>query len=358
MKYRLLLTFLFGGLLAFTSCKKSGNAPAVSNDNTTEGKILTDFAAVLANPNYTDLQTNAGHLKDAAAALVSSSTDANLLAAQTAWKNTRAPWEACEGYLFGPVEDFNYDPTMDSWPVDKNELDSLINSNNPLQVTNLEPLPYTLKGFHAIEYIIFGVGGMQKAANITAREKVYLTSLTQSLYTTATQLKSSWDASSGNFTRQVTTAGTGSTTYATRKDFFIALQGAMSDICDEVANSKMQTPFAARDSTLDESSFSHNSISDFKNNITGIMNAYMCNYNGASGAGLNQLVAAKNSSLDLKLQTQMKAAIASFSTITTTYEKAIYTQQSQVKAVQASINTLKATLDGDLKDFINANIKD
>ncbi len=359
MKNQLLLVFACLAMITTAGCKKSDNTTAPAADGTTvEAKTLTAFASVLANPNYTDLQVKAGLLKDAVTLLVSNTTDANLLAAQTAWRNTRAPWEACEGYLFGPVEDFNYDPTMDSWPVDKNELDSLINSSNPLQVANLEPLQYTLKGFHAIEYIIFGVGGMQKAANITARQKVYLTSLTQSLYNTTLQLKSSWDPSGGNFTKQVTTAGTGSTTFAARKDFYIALAGSMADICDEVANSKMQTPFAARDSTLDESSFSHNSINDFKNNITGIYNAYMCTYNGATGTGLNQLVAARNSSLDVKLQTQMKAAIASFSTITVTYEQAIYTQPSQVRAVQATINTLRATLDGDLKDFVNANIKD
>lgn len=356
MKTKLLLLFFVATVFAI-SCKKS-NSDSTTTDATLEAKVLVDFAGVLANPNYSDLQTKAGVLKDAVNTLIASPTDANLLAAQTAWRNTRTPWESCEGFLFGPVEDFNYDPTMDSWPVDKNELDSLIASKNALQVADLDPLQYTLKGFHAIEYIIFGVGGTQKAANITARQKTYLSSLAVSLYNTTTQLKSSWDATSGNYTKQVVTAGTGSTTYATRKDLFIALVGSMSDICDEVANSKMQTPFAAKDSTLDESSFSHNSIADFKNNITGIYNAYMCTYNGSTGTGLNQIVNAKNASLDLKLQTQMKAAIASFSSITVTYELAIYNQPSQIKSVQATINTLKASLDGDLKDFVNANIKD
>lgn len=356
MKTKLLILLFFATVCAI-SCKKS-NSDNGTTDATLEGKVLVDFAGVLVNPNYQDLQAKAAILNTAVNTLVTTPTDANLLAAQAAWRNTRTPWESCEGFLFGPVEDFNYDPTMDSWPVDKNELDSLIASKNALQVADLDPLQYTLKGFHAIEYIIFGVGGTQRAANITARQKTYLSSLTLSLYNTTTQLKNSWDASSGNYSKQVVTAGTGSTTYTTHKALFIALVGSMSDICDEVANSKMQTPFAAKDSTLDESSFSHNSIADFKNNITGIYNAYMCTYNGSSGTGLNQIVNGKNASLDLKLQTQMKAAIASFSSITVTYELAIYTQQSQIKSVQATINTLKASLDGDLTAFINTNIKD
>jgi uncharacterized iron-regulated protein len=132
----------------------------------------------------------------------------------------------------------------------------------------------------------------------------------------------------------------------------------MSDICNEVANEKMQTPFAAQDSTLDESSFSHNSVTDFTNNITGILNAYQSKYNNTGGHSLSELVASKNASLNNTLLSQMRAAIASFQTITVSYEKAIYTQKNQVKSVQATINTLKASLDGDLNNFVKVNIKD
>lgn len=353
--------FLFAGLAAImiSSCKKSNNSQPQVDFPTLEGKVLVDFAGVLANPNYADLQVKAGLLQTSITTLVATPTDANLQAAQTAWRNTRQPWEQCEGYLFGPVEDNSYDPIMDTWPVDKNELDSLITSTNPLQVADLQNLQYTLTGFHAIEYIIFGVGGTQKAANITDRQKLYLTSLAQNLYNTTTQLKNSWDPSSANnYTSEVVNAGAGSTTYTSRKAVFTAIVASMADICSEVSSSKMETPFVARDSTLDESSFSHNSVADFKNNITGIYNAYMCTYNGKSGTGLNQLVAAKNAALDNKLQAQMKAAIASFNTITVSYELAIYQQRNQIATVQSTINTLQATLEGDLADFVNANIKD
>src|SRR5476649_888745 len=124
---------------------------------------------------------------------------------------------------------------MDDWPVNKVDLDSLLASNNPLGVSDIDPLPTTLKGFHAIEYVIFGVGSTKKAAAITAREKVYLASLTQSLYNTTTQLRNSWDPSQpNNFTLQVTNAGNGSTRFTSRKAFFLTLIGSMSDICNEV----------------------------------------------------------------------------------------------------------------------------
>ena len=345
--------------VVFSRCSKSSTTPV---DTTLEGQVLTDFPANLANPNYLDIETKAGIMNDAVTALIATPTDGNLKAAQTAWKNTRAAWESCEGYLFGPVEDNNYDPTMDDWPVNKTDLDALLASTNPLAVSDIEQLGTTLKGFHAIEYVIFGLGSTKKAAQITAREKTYLASLTTSLYNTTKELRASWDPSqSGNYTVQVTTAGKGSIRYTTRLDFFKALAGSMADICNEVANEKMQTPYVAKDSTLDESSFSHNSVTDFTNNIKGIGNAYLSTYNGTSGHSLSDLVKAKNKSLDSKIQQQIAAAVSSFDVLSKnniTYEKAIYSSRAQVLAIQKTIQTLKATLDGDLNDFVIANIKD
>lgn len=342
--------------LILSSCKS--NDDIVSPDNTAmEEQVLTDFANVLANPNYQDIQAKAQLLNTTVQTLNTSTTDANLKISQTAWVNVRQAWERCEGYLFGPVEDFNYDPTMDDWPVNKVDLDSLLTSNNPLTVSDIEPLPTTLKGFHAIEYILFGSGGSRKAVDLTDREKQYLISLTQSLYNTTTALRNSWDPDQQNFTNELTKAGDGSQRFATRKDAFIAIVTAMAGICEEVANGKMQDPLIAQDSTLEESQFSHNSTTDFKNNIIGLQNAYLSRYN-SQGHGLNELVASQNISLDNKIQSEMNAAISSFDNINKNYGKAIYTQQMQIRSTQSALNTLQITLENDLIDFIQANVKD
>ncbi|WP_184548606.1 imelysin family protein [Mucilaginibacter sp. FT3.2] len=344
--------------LGFGSCSKS-NSPATTTTNDVEGQVITNFVNVVANPNYVEIQTTSVALQAAVTALIATPNAANLLAAQNAWKATRAPWESCEGFLFGPVEDNYYDPTMDSWPLNKADVDAILAGSDPLALANIDVLDGSSKGFHAIEYFIFGVGGTKKATDITAREKLFLASATQSLVNTTTQLRDSWATASGNYSATVTTAGKGSSVYKTRKDLFKAMVGSMSDICNEVGTSKMQDPYAAKDSTLDESSFSHNSTTDFTNNIKGILNVYTCTYNGVNGtASLSTLVAAKNASLDAKIKTQYNAVVASFATITHTFEKAIYDQRAQVKATQDAIAALQVTLDVDLNAFVEANIKD
>ena len=337
------------------SCKKDQQGPA----DVVSGKdVLIDFANIVVNPHYQDVENNAEALNNAVQALNSSVSDANLNTAREAWKALRQPWEQCEAFLFGPVEDFNYDPAIDTWPVNHVDLDSLLASSNTLTVPDIDGLPESLKGFHPIEYILFGIAGKKTAADMTARELEYLSSLTQSLYTTTTALRSSWDATqSGNFTNELITAGEGSQRFNSQKDAFIAIVTAMAGICDEVANGKMEEPLVAQDSTLEESQFSHNSTTDFRNNITGVLNAYLGKY-AADGHGLNEIVANKNLSLDKALQEKMNTAINSFDNIDLNYGAAIYTQQVQIHNAQDAINELKQLLEEDLINFIQSNITD
>ncbi len=356
MKKQIFLS-IFITVSILSGCKKPASDSPVSN-TTTEAQVLNDFAATLANPNYQDIQARAGLLNQAAQSLSTNPNSANLTAAQLAWRNVRVAWEQCEGYLFGPVEDFNYDPSTDTWPLDKSSLDSLVGSKSPLTLAVIDSLPFSLKGYHAIEYIIFGQGGTRTVSQLNARDFQYLLSLTQSLYNTTTALRNSWDPAQQNFSAQVINAGNGSTRFSSRKAVFLTIVGSMSDICNEVANEKMQDPLKARDSTLDESSFSHNSTADFKNNIIGVQNAYLATYGNAQGHSLSELVAAKDISLNNTIRSELAAAIASFDQINSSYEKAIFDQRVQIMNTQSLINTLKNSLDNELVTFVQTNIKD
>jgi uncharacterized iron-regulated protein len=129
--------------LSFLSaCKKDKKeddpTPAPSSDS-----VLVDFANVLAKPNYADIRDKADLLNDAIVALNANPNTTTLATAQLAWRNVRIPWEQAEGYLFGPAEDYNYDPATDTWPVNTTELDSLLSSNNPLELSDIEQLQYS-----------------------------------------------------------------------------------------------------------------------------------------------------------------------------------------------------------------------
>jgi len=349
------LLFIGAGTLLATACHKT---TTTTTANVTETEVLTDFVQKIALPQYQDLQDKATVLNNAVIALNSNTTNANLDAARTAWRNVRTSWEQCEGFLIGPVEDDNYDPNMDTWPVDYLQLDSFITNSTSFSAATVQGLGQSLRGFHPLEFILWGKSGLATADSISASQKQYMTGLSQDILSTVTALNSSWAASGSNFQSQVINAGGGSTLYTTRQEALLAIAAGMADICDEVGNGKMYEPFAAYDSNKSESPFSHNSMTDFTSNIRGAQNVYSCTYNSATGASLSSFVSSRNLSLDNKIKQQYAAALTALGNVSVNFETAIYSQRTQLQNAMNAIKTLQATLDGDLKAFIISYVKD
>jgi putative iron-regulated protein len=348
------LTSIIITVIFFAGCHKADtDTPDIFP--ATEQTVINDFIDDVAVTQYSDLVNAANNLNTKITALNSDATDANLTNAQDAWKSLRTVWEQCEGFLFGPVEDNDYDPQMDTWPTDANQFDSLLNSNNDLKLTDIEALAYNLRGFHPVEYLIFGEHGNKKASDLTARQKKYMLSAATDIVNICNSLYASWTEAPTNFARQVKTAGTGSIVYSTKQELFIAVVSAMQGICEEVGEGKMKEPFDARDSKIVESPYSGNSTLDFKNNITGLQTVYL-GRNGSSG--ISTLVSLRNKSLDNKIKSQITAAINSFDNITLPFEQAIINQRSQVQQTMDAVNALNQTIEEALLPFIQQQIKD
>lgn len=90
--------------------------------------ILTNLVDTVILPTSTDLDTRAEALVHAIGALGTPDglTAANLLAAQVAWKSARLPWERSEAFLIGPVEMEGIDPRLDTWPIDVNQIQAIL----------------------------------------------------------------------------------------------------------------------------------------------------------------------------------------------------------------------------------------
>lgn len=347
---------LAGIILVAVSCKKNTSDDESVDFKVLEKAILNDFTHVVALPNYLDLKIKAVDLKDAILNLNNQPTDSNLTVARNVWKNLREPWEQSESWLFGPVEDLNFDPEIDSWPVNRVDLDSLLAGSAVLDLPAIQGFQSTLKGFHSLEYLIFGTDGNKTAAQLTTREREYMTGLSLHLEDVAAQIYNRWDFTQpDNYSSEVIHAGAGSQVFLTRRDAFITIISAMAGICDEVANGKMEEPLVAQDSTLEESQFAKNSVVDFRNNLIGVEHVYFGKYK-TDGMGMNEWVASKNLALDNKIQQQIAIALASFNNITLPYSLAIYSQQIQILNCQHAINDLKTTLENELLPFIQAQM--
>jgi putative iron-regulated protein len=354
IKYTIVLLAL--GSIA-TGCKKTPVEEIVTPVSTDlNAEILSGFSSNVAEATYYDLSVNADKLYAAVQKFDTVTNDANLTACKQLWRDTRAVWEQSEGFLFGPVATNNIDPRIDTWPVDYVALDSLMNSSVVFSEAYVNSLDDALRGFHPIEYLLFGKGGNKTSTQFTVREKAYLKALSVNLKNLISQLWVSWNpAISGNYGTNITGAGKLSSVYSSRRVVYEEIVNSMIGICDEVANGKIEEPFVAQNPLLEESPFSYNSITDFTNNIKSVQNVYLGKYL-VDGKGIEDLVRVNNLSLDASIKTKMNAAIAALNNITVPFGQAIISQPIQITNAQNAINDLKTTLENDLLSFIKTAV--
>lgn len=348
MNYRFLIPFASAFLaVAIVACGDSTTEP-VDTDEQKTSAVLNDITYKVILPTYTELDQKAQVLADAVAALQSGITDAKLETARQAWREARRPWEQSEGFLFGPVDTKGIDPSIDSWPVNKVDLDAVLASNATLTKEYIDGLEGTLKGFHTIEYLIFGTGETKPASAMTPREIEYLVAVTQSFKGATAQLRQSWETTGDNFAAQLANAGGSSTIYTSQRSALEDIVGGMAGICDEVANGKINDPFTQQDRTLEESQFSNNSNADFQDNIRSVKNLYLGTYGTNSGKGVSELVAAKNSTLDARVRTEIDAAITAIGAMQPSFGEAIFNNKAAVEAAQTAVRKLQATFDNEV----------
>ena len=316
--------------------------------------MLNDFANTVVLATYTELDNKAGDLLAAVKALESDTSQANLEKAQQAWIATRTPWEQSESFLFGPVDTQGLDPALDSWPVDHVNLQSVLDSGDTLTVDFVSGLEDTQKGFHTIEFLLFREGDQRKASDITERELEYLVSTTENLKASTSQLRLAWAPEGENFSSAVAQAGTGSVIYPSQSSAVQEMVNGMITIADEVANGKISDPYNESDTTLVESQFSFNSISDFQDNIRGIQNVYMGKFK-SDGQGLNEFVSSKDPELDSRFQAEVQAAIAAIGAIPDPFRDSITTNRGAVQAAIDAVSTVQQTLEQNILPLVQSS---
>ena len=296
--------------------------------------------------------------------------------ADASWRLMRKYWEQSEAFLFGPAGDHSIDPHIDSWPLDFNAMNSLL--NNAAQMAQIEEeggayvgdkLGYALKGFHAAEYLLFetveqggrAVGtGRPHATNLTHAEAVYLVGIIEDLTQQAILLEYCWagkvsDAKQkllddaeiepweDNYGQQMINAGKPGSKFVSYQEVAEELVAGCIDIAGEVADLKMGNPYISSNETQRdyiESPYSCTSTIDFADNIRSIKNAYCGAKSG--DASISDYVKKQDKSLDEDVRKAIDESIAAIEAIQD-FEN---TAQSnpQVKAAIDKVSALEDVL--------------
>ena len=278
--------------------------------------VLSGLVSNVIVPTYTKLADDVEDLEKTLNGLTTSSiTQAQINKACEDFKGARENWERSEAFLMGAASDFDIDPTIDSWPLNRSLLLSYFQGG--MKPEMLEDA--TILGFHALEFILFRNGQPRKVAEFQgydtyknfeqitgAQELKYAQTICTLLKQRCFQLQVAWEGEkNASRVAVVKAAGLDYTTEAglsygdnliqagqnsksTFTTFEEAIAQVLSDdegscvgIANEVGTAKIANPFAAGDISYVESPYSYNSITDFQDNIRSIRNVWYGSTNGS-----------------------------------------------------------------------------
>lgn len=320
-------SLLLGTMTISTACSNNNVAPPQASSSANEVSapadetvVLTDFVDRLVIPTYQELIAKSTQLEQAVATFVKTPNEQNLEAAQSAWQATRTPWEQSEAFAFGPAESLGYDANLDDWPVNQTDVTGLIKSQDKLDQNYVETrLQSTQKGFHTIEYFLFGENNDRQANELSKRELELLQLLATDFHNTAEALKESWAVGVDGqpaFREVFTTAGdSDNTTYPTVEAALTEIVSGIVGCVEEVGEVKIGKPLETKQNLDFESRFSHTSLNDFKNNLISARNAYLGEVKDTEGQGVSDLVAKQDPALDQEIKTQLDTALKALETV-------------------------------------------
>lgn len=341
-------------LLISCSNNAADEIPDASAD--LNAQVLANTSVGVITETYKSLYTNSQTLVTAVANLTIGD-EAKLTAVKNAWMATRSPWEKSEGFLYGPVDTEGIDPAIDSWPVNVNDINNILNSSVAITESLLEN-NNEARGFHTIEFFVWGLNGNKPASQLTAREIEYLVAASRNLKAKTEQLYNGWSSSQGNFANNFITAGkAGNLLYTSQKTALLEFTDGIITIATEVATGKLEEPLNGNNGgakpEAEESRFSNNSKLDFADNIRSIQNIYLGDYNNVDGKGLSDIVKAKNATLDTSIKSKITAAINAIESIPGTFTAAIFSNRVEVQNAQTQVAALQLLLESQLKPMIS-----
>ena len=118
-----LTAFVAITVFSFASACSTASSSASGAD---EQPVLDGVAANVILPSLRDLDSKMGELSLKLASFAWDPNEANLAAAQNAWKETRIAYRHTEAFRFGPAESKRLTPLIDYFPANVTSIEALV----------------------------------------------------------------------------------------------------------------------------------------------------------------------------------------------------------------------------------------
>ena len=339
-------------LLYFLGCTPE-NAPIINPPPPAETQQVNDnIANNVILPQIFEVDIKVNSLNFYIQKFLSERNPVALDAARIAWKTAHEWWAESQAMLLGPAKSSNLLVLLDAFPVVVADIEQVLEDNQLINQDLIISFSGSLKGFHALEYLLFGIDGNKQVSDFTAKEFSYIGAVAREMERLTQSLRYSWDPARENYVGQITNPGQSGGAYATDKDAMRDLIDAMIYVCDDLAERKIGKPLDMSADTLEESRFSSNSTNDYRSNILGVK--YM--YQGGkepNSYGISGLVVARSGfGLDTTVFNEISNAVNAISVLVPTFSTSLSAKPGDVENARTTVRMLKNTLEMQVRPLL------
>jgi|GEM_PF-6994317 uncharacterized iron-regulated protein len=352
-----------GAILIYPGCKKDNSSTpkqtqtAVSNDT-----VMYGLATYIILPTYQAAATNAQSLYSAIQQFQTLPSTANLALSKQWWLQASASYQLAEAYNFGPFLNNGVAGSLNPFPnLDTTAIDTIVNGTSTLSGAYFSNAAFNVQGFHALEFLLWGGNSNKQVSAFTPRQYTYMLEMANIIDSTMLSIYNAWDDSVAH---QFVYAGRGSSspwsTLGTALADMVSEQKIESET-DETQKIGLPLEFWNNGPQLEEESpFADNTLTDVRNNIIGIQNAYLGVFGSTQTNGITAIVQQSNIALDNKIKADFNNVFNALNAVTV---KPFYiavqasSQQNLVKNLFNICDTLDKDYLNKLLPFIEKTVK-
>ena len=344
------LPVVFLTLLTLAGCS--------SEETATDQEVLAslmDGVVVLA---YESLHRDMEQLDRDVQALCDAPGEASLQAARDSWREARASWSMSRAMWFGPVMDRRSVRLLDWSPTKVDGVVKILDDGRVLSTGDaLELLASNLRGFGAIEYLLFS-GGPPAAYAESQALCPYLTALVEVAGNeTAAVLKEWLEGTEGRSPYR--------DYFSDRAAVSILPDDAVAEVVRtqvflirEMVDMRLASALGLRgdgpDLTLIPGTSADNGLLDLRNEILGMQAIY--EGRGEQGLGISDLVRPLSEDTDQRLRDQFTTAISAIDAAEGPLRAAIAERPDQIRAVYESLQGVQITISTEVVSLLGVSV--
>jgi predicted lipoprotein len=329
-----------------------------------KAEALDGTATVVIVPSLAAFADATAALESAAADLEQAPAAPAVEAARDAWRAARATWNRLEPCLFGPPEDQLVAFKIDDSPADTTRIEQELAGAATLDAGRIESLGSRLKGFLAIEYLLFhptqGGDALLVAAD-AARRRAYVRAVAENLHDLAVELVALWDPAGQDLLGEFVGAGRSSPRYAT-------VDGALDDLVNRIldhlhlaAEVRIAVPLGRKDDGVPqphavETALSDNAIADVLDDLAGVEALYFCRFGGSVGASIDAAVRALAPDVADRMAAAIARARADLEALPGPLEDAVIADPARVEAAFSSLIRLRRVVQFEVAGVLGSTL--